>query len=215
MKKYELLKNDMVKFENKTLYRIRALRRFGDIIAGQLGGYIESENNLDHDGNAWVADNALVYDNAFVSDNALVSGNAWVFGNARIYNNAWVFEDAQVYGDAYVLDNAQVYGNSFIYGNAWVRGNARVFGKVLVSGDARVEGFATISTGKMIFFASHVGFTDETITVFNGRDGLIVAYDSFCGTTDEFLEYSKNVHDEKTHHEFKLLIEVAKSRILK
>ena len=32
------------------LHRIRALRDFGDVKAGDLGGFIESEGNLSHDG---------------------------------------------------------------------------------------------------------------------------------------------------------------------
>lgn len=37
---------------------------------GELGGFIEKEDNLSHDDNAWVYGNAQV------------SGNAWVSGNA-------------------------------------------------------------------------------------------------------------------------------------
>lgn len=70
MKKYELT-NEHIDAYGTRLYRIRALIDFGDVKAGDLGGYVESENNLSHDGNAWV------YGNAWVSDNARVSGNAW------------------------------------------------------------------------------------------------------------------------------------------
>lgn len=34
--------------------------------AGELGGYVEKEENLDHEGNAWVSGNALVYGDALV-----------------------------------------------------------------------------------------------------------------------------------------------------
>ncbi|MFK5131483.1 hypothetical protein ACI3P7_14250, partial [Glaesserella parasuis] len=60
-KKYELLKDDTVEHFGRTLYRIKALITFGLVGAGQLGGYIETEKNLDHSGNAWVYDNARVY----------------------------------------------------------------------------------------------------------------------------------------------------------
>ena len=36
------------------LNRIRALRDFGDVEAGEEGGWIEKENNLSHNGNCWV-----------------------------------------------------------------------------------------------------------------------------------------------------------------
>lgn len=84
MKKYELLKDDIKITLGRTLYRIKALRDFGDVIKGDLGGYIESENNLSHFDNAWVFGDARVYGNAKVYDNARVFGDAMVYGNAII-----------------------------------------------------------------------------------------------------------------------------------
>ena len=75
-KKYELLKDDAVTFFGRTLYRIEAKIDFGDVEKGELGGYIEKEENLSHFGNAWVSDNAMVSDNAIVSGIVRVSGNA-------------------------------------------------------------------------------------------------------------------------------------------
>lgn len=43
-----------------TLHRIQALKDFADIKAGELGGWVEKEENLSHDGDAWVCDNANV-----------------------------------------------------------------------------------------------------------------------------------------------------------
>ena len=77
MKKFELT-SETKAFFGKTLYRIRALISFGDVSAGDLGGFVEKEENLDQSGNAWVSGNARVYGNAWVSGNAMVSGNAWV-----------------------------------------------------------------------------------------------------------------------------------------
>lgn len=71
-KKYELTSETKI-VVNKTLHRIRALRSFADVKTGDLGGWIESEKNLSHDGNCWVYDNARVSDDARVFGNALVS----------------------------------------------------------------------------------------------------------------------------------------------
>lgn len=92
------------------LFRIEALISFGKITIGDKGGWIEKEENLSQNGNAWVYDNACVFGNAWVSDDAWVYGNARVFGNARVSGNAWVSGDACVYDDTHV------------YGNAWVSG---------------------------------------------------------------------------------------------
>ena len=130
------------------------------------------------------------------TDNAWVSDNAMVSDNARIYGDAMVSDDALVYG------NARVYGNAMVYGDALVSDNVRVFDNALVSGK------------NMIFLASNVGTENGTLTVFNGKDGLIVTRGCFIGSVDEFLAKSAEVHDDKTKREYQLLIEVAKSRIL-
>jgi len=54
--KYELT-NQKVYIDNKTLYRIRALKDFENVKNGDLGGYIRSENNLSQEGNCWVYKN--------------------------------------------------------------------------------------------------------------------------------------------------------------
>ena len=64
-RKYELTEEKKV-FLGRTLYRIRALKDFelldGTIIhAGDLGGWIEKEDNLSQEGSAWVYGNARVY----------------------------------------------------------------------------------------------------------------------------------------------------------
>ena len=79
MKKYSLTKESKINAFNKTLFRIRAELDFGFVKKGELGGWIEAENNLDMSGNAWV------YGDAEVSGNARVSGNAWVYGDAEVY----------------------------------------------------------------------------------------------------------------------------------
>lgn len=78
MKKYELTEETVTVY-GKTLYRIRAVRDFGSVKAGDLGGYIEKEGNLSHFGNAWVYGDARV------------SGNARVFDNAEIFNTRHFF----------------------------------------------------------------------------------------------------------------------------
>src|SRR5260364_177646 len=82
--KYELLKEDCIEYDGRTLYRIRALRDFRSIKQGDLGGYIEKEENLSHEGEAWVFDNARVSDEAKGDAKAQVSGNARRGGNSRI-----------------------------------------------------------------------------------------------------------------------------------
>lgn len=52
--KYKLLENDTIDYIGNTLYRIEALKDFGNVKAREKGGYIASVNNLSQDGDAWV-----------------------------------------------------------------------------------------------------------------------------------------------------------------
>lgn len=57
MKKFELTTNTKIVF-GKKLFQIKALVSFGNVEKGDLGGWIEKEENLSQDGNAWVSGNA-------------------------------------------------------------------------------------------------------------------------------------------------------------
>lgn len=91
MKKYELT-TECKEFLGRKLYRIKALTSFSDVKEGDLGGWIEKEENLSQEGNTWVCGNATVYDNATVYGYATVSGNAWVYGNAEIKKKTHLLE---------------------------------------------------------------------------------------------------------------------------
>lgn len=123
--KYELIKEDFITIDtgNKfTLYRIRALRSFGTVQKGDLGGYIQNQSNLDQVAECWV------YDHAQVS------------GNAKVIENAKIYEHAQVYGDAHISGNARIHGNAIISGNARIHDYADISGNVIVDRDAVVFG---------------------------------------------------------------------------
>ena len=109
--KYEFTGEIKVEF-GITLRRIRAAVAFRGIAKGDLGGFIEKEDNLSQAGDAWVSGDAWVFGNARVSDDARVSGDAQVFGNARVSGDAWVFGDAQVSGNARVSSDAWVFDDA-------------------------------------------------------------------------------------------------------
>ena len=78
MKKFELTSEFNLNFFGRKFFRIKALvniERYG-VKAGDLGGWVEKEDNLSQSGNAWV------FSNAKVSGDAVVSGDAWVSGDA-------------------------------------------------------------------------------------------------------------------------------------
>ena len=80
-KKYEFVPGDeKVVAPGRTVKRIRALIAIAalGVAPGELGGYIESESNLQ------VSGDARVYGDAWVSGDAQVSGNARVSGDALV-----------------------------------------------------------------------------------------------------------------------------------
>ena len=83
MKKFELTSETKINIFGKKLFRIKALISFGDVEAGETGGWVEKEGNVNQ------------------------SGNAWVSGDAEVSGDAKVFVDAKVFGDA---DYATIHG---------------------------------------------------------------------------------------------------------
>ena len=113
-RKYKLTDEKKVLDDGTVLYRIQALRDFNlvngkEVKVGDLGGWVESESNLSHDGESWIGDEAMVR------------------GNAKVGKSALVFENANIYDSAHVKDRAQVYGDASVYGNACVFEGAKVY----------------------------------------------------------------------------------------
>lgn len=114
-------------------FRIRALKDFGDVKKGDLGGYVESYHNLSQEGNCWA------YDYALVADNAVISGDATAKGYARIYDNAKVYGEAKIWGSAIVRDNAEVYDHAKVFDTTVVCENAKVSGNAVVFGNREIK----------------------------------------------------------------------------
>ena len=110
-KKYKLTE-ETLEIDGHVLNRIIALRDFGEVKKGDLGGFIEKESNLADDWNCWIYNDAVVYDDAIVC------------GYAKVYGYAKVCGDAMVYGEAKVCGNAIVEKKSdyIVFKNWWSSG---------------------------------------------------------------------------------------------
>ena len=137
-KKYKLTKESIIYF-GKPLYRIEALKDFGNVNKGDKGGYVQSEENLSQEEDCWISDNAKVFDSAVVYNNAQVFDDAIVAGNAQVCGNAKVYGNALVFGNATVYCKAKIYGNAVVYGDAQVSNNAQVCGNAKISGSANIK----------------------------------------------------------------------------
>jgi NDP-sugar pyrophosphorylase family protein len=107
----------------------------------------------------------------------------------------------------HISGNVQVYDNATISGNNIVSGNVQVYGNAYISGNALVAG------GDCIVWFSNVGRDNGTLTVFKSKDNITVTRGCFIGSMDEFLSKSEKEHDDRTHVEYRMLIEVAYSRL--
>lgn len=186
MKKYEFT-GEVKYIGRKILHRIRAVRDIPEyeIKSGDMGGWLETEKNLSHNGSAWVTDSAVVMDAACVT------------------------------GDARVMDSARVTGLSLVAGNALVMGNARVMGTARVTDSARVTGKALVTDSADYIAIGAIGSRDDTTTFYRGKDGKIyVSCGCFNGSIDDFAVKVKEVHAGTKHERTYLLaIELAKAQI--
>lgn len=176
-KKFELTENYVVNESGTKLYQIKCIKTFKYAKEGGLGGYIEKEENLSQEGDAWVY------------------GNARVYGDARVLGNAQVYGNARVAGDARVSGAARVYGNAVVFGAAWVSGNARVSGAARVFGAAWVSGDACLKSN-----ADHCGFdcfgssNRHTHAYLTGDNTVEITCGCFRGSIEEFEKKVKNTH---------------------
>ena len=79
--KYEFTEQTL-NYDGHILHQIR---RLSD---GELGGWIESENNLNQDDDCWVADNGKVFEDAELSGDSIVCGNP-----AKVIGFKWSVEE--------------------------------------------------------------------------------------------------------------------------
>ena len=203
-KKYELT-NETIEIDGHMLYRIKALKNFGDVKKGDLGGFIEKEENLSHEGYCWVYENAKVFGNAKVFE------HAEVYGYAGVYNDAKVFGNAELYGNSIVSGDANVYGDSIVFGDSVICCNAHVYGYTMVCKDAY------ISSNDDYLVVSPIGSKNDTTTFFKCKDESIkVSCGCFIGTLDEFKDKVIETHgDNRYAKQYLSAIEMAKSKFSK
>ena len=136
--KYEILWNISKEIDGVKVYRIRALKDFSNVKAGDLGGYVEFPHNLSQNGDCWIYDEACVYGGAQVFNDAIVTDNAIMFGNASACNDAQVIDNAVVSGNARLFDSVIVANSAIVTDNAQLFGNAIASRCDKIAGDTRL-----------------------------------------------------------------------------
>lgn len=204
---------DIPKFiGEKTLYRIKASRDFSDVKNGDWGGFVESEENLSHDGNCWiynesmvygsakierdakVKEKAAVYDFAVVSDKAVVAGESKVFQQAMIYDSAKVLGMSSVYGNAQLFDKVKLLGNARAHDDAWLYGNFEVDGHANITRKTTqkpivLQGF----TYAVTIMDEHISIDCQTKTFDEWR--TVTRKEAFAMNGRDGLRFFKHIPD--------------------
>jgi len=116
--KYELTATSLHNSRHNGLFQIKALKDFGHIKKGQLGGFVQSEHNLSQEGNCWIYPNASASDKSRVLDNAILRDFASLKDHARIYNRAVMLDNAKLEGFTSLAGDVIMKDNSFMEGYA-------------------------------------------------------------------------------------------------
>ena len=211
-KKYEFTGETRELSPTTILHRIRAVIDIpsAGVNAGDIGGWIESDSNLSHRGNAWVFDDARVFCNARVCDNAVIADNAWIWGNAYVSGDTRVYDHACVYDDAWVSNGSVIRDKTLIYNNA------RICGKMVVSGETRIGGNAYIKSSKDFITIGPIGSRSDFVTFYkNESEDIYVECGCFSGTMDEFLAAVQKTHgNNRFGREYRVAMKLAKVHIL-
>ena len=192
--KYELT-NENLEIGKKNLFRIRALKDFAHVKAGDLGGWIESESNLSQEGTCWVSGEAQVFGEACVFGSAWVHGEAQVYDSAQVSGSAQVYDSAQVFGEACVFGSAQVYDSARVYDSAWVHGEAQVYDSAQVYGSARVSGRACIKSVADYIVVGPAQSSGRFTTAYIVENSTVVTTGCFTGTLEEFKRAIEKTHE--------------------
>lgn len=227
-KKYRLTAETMC-FCGVTLHRIKALKDFGDVEAGELGGWVESEKNLSQEDNCWISTDAKVYANAEIYGNAVLEWNAIACENTSIWDNAYI-SNAVIRGFTHLFGNVEVCGESVIDGDASLYGHAKVINakvvdaevcdNVLICDDAYVHGYIKIDGNAYISNDAKVCKKDDYIVFKNfwssgrhftwTRSNNKWAVGCFYGTGEELIKKAYQ-DSEKSGREYERVVRYVES----
>lgn len=174
MQKYTILyERKRTWADGSSVYRIQALCDFGNVRAGDVGGFVAGSENLSQQGDCWIADDAIaaefshVQGNATLSGQAKLSGFSWIAGNSRVTDQAVMTDYTSAYGNAciggfaHLCEGATVFENGHVEteyqrdcrtmrGLTTVRGNSKLLNRAAMydqstlGGNAEMRGRAAL-----------------------------------------------------------------------
>lgn len=173
MQKYIILTQHKLLNDGRIVRRIQAVRDFGHVKKGDVGGFIESVDNLSHKGNCWierdavaagwsrVSGDALLTDRArmdrysIATDRVIIGDNAFLDGYVSAYDDCMIGLFSYLTDGVIVRDHVSVMCQSRrtcsgknripnLRDNAIVEDFASLEGRVFMADRSRASGHTTL-----------------------------------------------------------------------
>ena len=186
--KYELIKESKIMFEGRDIYRIRALKDFNNVKAGDIGGWVCSEDNLSQEGDCWIYDKAKCLDKAKMYNEAKMYDNAVMLNNSIMYDNSKMFNKAKMFDKSIMCNNAEMCGNATMYDSSIMYDNSKMFNNSKMYDEARMFDNAVMFNDSIIYSNSRMcGNAAMYDTATMGKDKLL--YGSINKSYKKIFQY--------------------------
>jgi hypothetical protein len=194
---FKLTEETIVNEAGRKLRQIECIRDFKFAHAGELGGFIEKEENLG--GEAWVDEGAQVWGEAKVINGSVLRGNSRVYGRSKVRNGSVIYDEARVY-DYALVDACSVGGQAKVYGKSWISRGVSMADQTEVFGLANIENSCLLHnasvSGRACLNCSMVLSTDAYVT----HNSDFCQFYNLCPTADRTTVYRTKAGDIRIYH---------------
>ncbi|MBO7717918.1 hypothetical protein J6S37_00260 [Candidatus Saccharibacteria bacterium] len=156
-----------------TLYRIRALKDIEGVVRkGEVGGFVQFEENLSHEGNCWIDSNSKVMgkrsricEDAQIKNSVIDDGfdgeeGCRICGSAEVCSSLIDGGGVDISGEASIressIDGGRIYGNAhirdsriFIVAGGVIYGNAQVIDSLICGEDISIHDNSKITNSRI------------------------------------------------------------------
>ena len=143
-KKFEL-SNITMEYKGRTLYRIKATKDFSDVKKGDLGGWVQYEENLSQQGICWIYDDAKCMDNSRVTEDSIMRDFAEMYDCSKIHDCSQMFDHSEMHYCSEMHDYSQMHNYSQMHdfsemhGNSMLKDKEKLYGKLYSIVDDFIE----------------------------------------------------------------------------
>ena len=196
-KKYEILMDEenTIEWGGRVLHRIKALKDFWYVKKGDIGGFVEKETNLSHEGNCWI------YDNAKAMDNSKVYGNSRMYGYSKMFDYSEMYDNSAMYDYSEMHDNSRIYDCSEMYNNSAMYDNSTMYDYSIMYNNSEMYNNSTLKN-KTRLYGKLVSSVDDFIEIQNPQGRLVT-----CVRKGDKILYNVGCQNEIDEETFKDSIE--------